>query len=142
MKKMRKGKKMLLIGLIAIIAIVLLVIIINKVVNKEPEPLENPEETPIFQLEETTYSGMEVRNIVMEYRKDRDETVISMDIFNTTQEKVEKQHFDAVLMNAKGDVLAQKRTYIQSLEIGEQHGVTVVYSGDLTSTAQIKLIEK
>lgn len=142
MKKMRKGKKLLLIGIIAIIAIVLLVIIINTVVNKEPDPLENPEETPVFQLPETTYSDMEVRNIVMEYRKQRDETVISMDIYNTTDKKVEKQHFDAVLMNAKGDILAQKRTYIQSLEVGEQHGVTVVYSGDLTSTAQIKLIEK
>ena len=142
MKKMRKGKKMLLIGIIALIAIVLLVIIINKIVNKEPDPLENPEETPVIQLQETTYSGMEVRNIVMEYRKQYDETVISMDIYNTTDKKVEKQHFDAVLMNAKGDILGQKRTYIQSLEVGEQHGVTVAFKGDLTSTTQIKLIEK
>jgi len=142
MKKMRKGKKMLLIGLIAIIAIIVIVFVIKFIGDKIPETPVNPDETPIVQLPETTYSDMEVRNIVMEYRKDRDETVVSMDIYNTTQNKVEKQHFDAVLIGTDDEILGQKTTYIQSLEVGEQHGVTVVYSGDLTSTKQIKLIEK
>ena len=142
MKKMRKGKKMLLIGLIAIIVIIAVIFVVKFITEKVPEQPHNPEETPIVQLPETTYSDMEVRNIVMEYRKDRDETVVSMDIYNTTQQKVEKQHFDAVLIGADDEILAQKRTYIQSLEIGEQHGVTVVYSGDQTSTKLIKLLEK
>ena len=142
MKKMRKGKKMLLIGLIAIIAIIVIVFVIKFIGDKIPEQPVNPQESPIVQLPETTYSDMEVRNIVMEYRKDRDETVVSMDIYNTTQKKVEKQHFDAVLIGPDDEILGQKRTYIQSLEVGEQHGVTVVYSGDLTSTKLIKLLEK
>ena len=142
MKKMRKGKKMLLIGLIAVVAILLIVFLGKFIIDKLPEKPETPEETPVIQLPQTTYSDMEVRNIVMEYRKDRNETVVSMDIYNTTQKKVEKQHFDAVLIGANDEVLGQKTTYIQSLEVGEQHGVTVVYSGDLTSTKLIKLMEK
>ena len=66
MKKMRKGKKLLLILLIAI-AIILVVVGIVNIVKKTPEKPGTTDETPVIQLPETTYSDMEVRNIILEY---------------------------------------------------------------------------
>ena len=142
MKKMRKGRKILLITLLAIIVLIVAVIIIKNVGNKKPEtPIDDVR--PIVQLPETTYSNMEVKNIQMEYLKEQDKTVLRFDIFNTTSNKVEEQFFDAVLIGSDENILAQMPyVYIQSLDVGQQHALEVVYAGDLTSTTQIKLIEK
>lgn len=143
MKKMRKGKKMLLF-LIAIIITIIAVVIIVNLVNKEPtkKPGTGIEYEQVIQLPEVTYSGMEVRNIQMQYLKDNDETVLKMDIYNTTQEKVENEHFTAVLIGADENIVAQRSTWIEKLDVGEQCNVNVIWDGDLTATKQIKLIEK
>ena len=142
MKKMRKGKKILLISLIVLIAAIAIVLIIKNVGKMQHETPEVPEEAPVILLPETTYSDMQVKNIQMEYLKDNDQTMITMDIFNTTSNKVEKEHFDAILIGSNENVLGQLQTYISSLEPGEQCSVSVIYKGDLTETTHIKLKKK
>lgn len=141
MKKIRKGKKLLLILLIAIVVIVAAVLIIKNVVNKEPEPTPG-DTTQVIPLPELTYSGMEVRNIYMEYLEDDGKTMVTMEIKNTTTNKVENEHFNAILVDAKGNILGQLPTFIEKLDVGEQISVSVVYKGDLTSTTNIKLEKK
>lgn len=147
MKKMRKGKKMLLIALIVLVVILAIVLVVN-IVNKITEKPEVPEKPVIVQLPETTYSNMQVENIVMELLKGnsqdgRDETLLTFDIRNTTDKKVESQFFEAVLIGADENIIdTMKHNYIQELEVGETHRVNVVYKGDATGTTQIKLIEE
>ena len=113
MKKIRKGKKMLIICFIAIVAIIAAVIIISNIVNKEPGTAETPEEaTIIIPLPETTYSNMEVKNIEMEYLKNNNETMVTMEIHNTTTNKVEKENLDAILIGEDENTLGQIQTYI------------------------------
>lgn len=142
MKKMRKGKKMLLILLIAIVVIAAILLVVNIV--KKPSVPNEPEieYEPVIQLDDTVYSGMEVRNIQMQYLEDNDETVLKMDIYNTTQEKVENEHFTAILIGADENIITQKATWIEKLDVGEQCNVNVIWDGDLTATTQIKLVEK
>ena len=82
MKKVRKGKKMLITMIIAIIAIILAVVIIVNVTKKKPEtPSTDTEQQQIFELPETkTESGMDVQKISMEYLKDNNETMVTMRI--------------------------------------------------------------
>lgn len=141
MKKMRKMKKILIILLIAIIAIVATIVIVM-VTNKNKSEKENPQMGQVIELPETTYSDMEVKNIQMEYLKDNDETIVNMEIHNTTEKKVEDESLDALLIGEEENILGQIQTYIQELNPGEQYDISVILKGDLTATKQMKLMEK
>jgi len=143
MNKMRKGKKMLLLILGLIIVAIAAIVIISVINKQQPEGPVVPDDTQqVIPLPETTYSNMEVKNISMEYLKNNDETMVSMEIHNTTENKVEDESLTAILVNANGEVLGEMPTWIQSLDVGEQYEISVILKGDLTSTAQIKLQEK
>lgn len=142
MKKVRKGKKMLIVMAIAVIAIVIAVIIIVNINKKKPEtPGTGVEEQQIFELPETkTESGMDVQKISMEYLKDNDQTMVTMRITNTTSQKVSEENFKAILIDGSDNVLGSMPTGTSvDLDVGEQCEVTVIYSGDLTATQRIKL---
>lgn len=143
MKKIRKGKKMLLTFFMAIIVIIIAVFVIKGIVNKTPGGVEKPEETPqVIALPETTYSNMEVKNVQMEYLKKNNETMVTMEIHNTTENTVSEEKLDAILIGKDENVLGQIQTYIKKLEPGEQYEISVVLKGDLTATTQIKLVKK
>ena len=147
MKKIRKGQKKILIILLAILLIVIATVFVLKIVNEEPQtPSGEIEYEPIIQLPSITYSGMEVRNIQVKLLKDNDdgkgETVLSMEIHNTTTEKVENEKFTAILLGPDEEILGQMPTSITTLEVGEQFNTQVVLDGDLTAVKQIKLIER
>lgn len=143
MKKIRKGKKMLLTFFMAIIVIIIAVFVIKGIVNKTPGGVEKPEETPqVITLPETTYSNMEVKNVQMEYLKNNNETMVTMEIHNTTENTVSEEKLDAILIGKDENVLGQIQTYIKKLEPGEQYEISVVLKGDLTATTQIKLVKK
>ena len=143
MKKVRKGKKMLITMIIAIIAIILAVVIIVNVVKKKQETpgSETEEQQQIFELPETkTESGMDVQKISMEYLKNNDQTMVTMRITNTTGQKVKEENFKAILIDESDNVLGSMPTGTSvDLDVGEQCEVTVIYSGDLTATQRIKL---
>ena len=143
MKKRRKGKKMLLIFLIAIVIGIVGFVVFKFVGNIQQEP-ETPqvEEEVIVPLPETTYSEMQVRNVQMEYLKENNETMISMEIDNTTDKVVEDEFLTVVWIGEDENVLEQMDTWIQRIAPGEQYKISVIEKGDLTSTKQIKLIEK
>ena len=143
MKKLRKGKKLLLILGIAVLAILAVVIIIN-IVNKQPSgPVTpEPEEEVVIPLPETTYSDMEVKNIEMVYLKDNNETMISMEIHNTTANRVYDEDLYVIWVGPNENVLGKIQTYIETLEVGEQYDISVILKGDLTATSQIKLEKK
>ena len=132
MKKVRKGKKMLILISIAIILIIVATLIIIKVVHKKGKTPETPvEETQqVIQLPETTYSSMQVKNIR------------TMSIYNTTSNKVKDENLDAILIGPDGNVLGKIQTFIKKLDVNEQYDISVVLKGDLTSAQQIKLEKK
>lgn len=138
MKRIRKDR-ILLIGVIAIAIIAVVVLVVVNPFKKPPVEEPAPE---IYELPDTTYSNMEVKNVEMEYLRDNNETMVSMDINNTTDRTVEKEDLDALWLNADGEVLGQIETYIDKLAPGEQINVSVILQGDLTSTVAIKLQEK
>lgn len=142
MKKVRKGKKMIILIAIAAIVIIAAVLIITKVVNKKtktPEP--TAEEQQVITLPETkTESGMDVQNVYMEYLKDNNETMITMRVTNNTSKKVSNEEFNAILIGPDENVLGQLRTGTSvDLNVGEQCEISVIYKGDLTATQRIKL---
>jgi hypothetical protein len=141
MKKMRKGKKVLLI-LLALVVVAIAVVIVLNIVNKRPETPEVPGDTQqVIPLPETTYSDMEVKNVSMEYLKNNDETMVSMEIHNTTKKKVENDYLTANLIGPNDEVLGKMPTWIESLDVGEVYEISVILKGDLTTTTQIKLVK-
>lgn len=140
MKKVRKGKKMLIIALIAVIVVIAIILIVVQVRKNNKPSTPTEEDNQVIALPKTTYSGMEVSNIYMEYLKDNNETMITMTVTNTTSQKVEKEVFNTILIGDKENVLGQMGyTTISNLDVGEQHNISVIYKGDLTGTKQIKL---
>ena len=140
MKKVRKGKKMLITALIAVIVVIAIILIVVQVRKNTKPSVPTEEDNQVIALPKTTYSGMEVSNIYMEYLKDNNETMITMTVTNTTSQKVEKEVFNTILIGDKENVLGQMGyTTISNLDVGEQHNISVIYKGDLTGTKQIKL---
>jgi len=142
MAKMRKGKKVLLIGLIAIVLIIVTVIVVKIVTNKEPETPPVEESNPVYELPETTYSDMVVSNVEMEYLKDNNQTMITMEFNNTTQNRIENETIEVIWINADGEVIGRMPTHIPELDPGKQYSISVVERGDLTATTNIKLEKK
>ena len=85
---------------------------------------------------------MEVKNIVMEYLRDQNKTMVSMEFHNTTQNKIEDDHFTAMLVGENENLLGKLPTWIQELDVGETYKVEVILSGDLTATTQVKLVKE
>ncbi len=140
MKKVRKGKKMLMFATIIVIAIIIaIVLIVTKVVNKKSDDTQTGNEESVISLPDTTYSDMQVNNIYMEYLADQDKTMVSMSILNTTTQKVEDESLNAILIGDNENVLGQMETWIQSLSAGEQYDISVILNGNLTGTKLIKL---
>ena len=141
MKKVRKGKKMLisLIAIVAIIVVVFAIVAITKAVKKNKENQSQEGQETAISLPDTTYSDMEVKNIYMEYLKDEDKTMVSMSILNTTDTKVEDESLNAILIGSDENVLGQMQTWIQSLDVGEQYDISVILNGNLTWTKVVKL---
>ena len=143
MKKVRKGKKMLITMIIAIIAIILAIVIIVNIVKKKSETpgTDTEEQQQVFELPETkTESGMDVQKISMEYLKDNNQTMVPMRITNTTNQKVAEENFKAILIDGSDNVIGSMPTGTSvDLNVGEECEVTVIYSGDLTATQRIKL---
>lgn len=143
MRKLRKGRIMLVAIISAIILIILAILILNKFTNKKPEIPVDEEIQQVYELPETTYSGMEVKNIAMEYLKNNNETMITFEVHNTTGSKVEKQYLDAVLIGPNDEVIAtMEYTPIRDLEVNQVQNISVIYDGDVTATKQIKLVKK
>lgn len=142
MKKMRKGKKILLI-VIAVILIVLAVVLVLKFVKKPQEEPENPVEQiePVIPLPDTTYSDMEVKEIHMQYLKDQDKTMLNLEIRNTSGRRVENEKFNAVLVNENGVVIGEMPTSFEKLDVDEECNISVILSGDLTATTQVRLVK-
>ena len=140
MKKVRKGKKMLIFAAIVLIAIIVAIVLIVNKVNKKKNN-EEPKEIidSAIALPDTTYSDMQVNNIYMEYLEDQDKTMVSMSILNTTTRKVEDESLNAILVGDDENVLGQMQTWIQSLGAGEQYDISVILNGNLTGTKLIKL---
>ena len=140
MKKVRKGKKMLMFATIIVIAIIIaIVLIVTKVVNKKSDDTQTGNEESVISLPDTTYSDMQVNNIYMEYLADQDKTMVSMSILNTTTQKVEDESLTAILIGDNENVLGQMETWIQSLSAGEQYDISVILNGNLTGTKLITL---
>ena len=143
MKKVRKGKKMLITMIIAAVVVILAIVIIVNIVKKNSKAPETPaeEQEQVFELPETkTESGMDVEKISMEYLKDNNQTMVTMRITNTTGQKVAEENFRAMLIDGSDNVIGNMPTGTSvDLDVGEQCEVTVIYSGDLTATQRIKL---
>ena len=139
MAKTRKIKKKALLGLIAILLIVLVVVIV--VLVRKPKDPETPvdEGNPVYELPETEYSNMEVKNVEMEYLKDNNQTMITMEFNNITQNRIENENIEVLWINADGVVIGRMPTHIPELDPGKQYSISVIQKGDLTATAQIKL---
>ena len=141
MKKLNKSKILLLV-IIAVVAIIATIVIIS-IVNKGPKEPIDPDIQQIIPLPETTYSNMEVKNIEMEYLKNNNETMVTLEIHNTTSEPIiEKEKFDVIWVGPDGEALGQLPTSISNLNVGEVIEISVIMQGDLTATQQIKLVEK
>ena len=141
MKKVRKGKKMLITMLIVVILIIVAIFAIVKVVNKNKKGSDVSQEEQVISLPETTTnSGMDAQRISMEYLKDQDRTMVTMRIINNTSDTVADEEFNAILIDGDENILGQMRTGTNtSLGVGEECEISVIYKGDMTATQRIKL---
>lgn len=143
MKKIRKGKKILIIFWVMLL-IAAVTIIISFVTKKQQEPEKLPVEevSPVIPLPDTTYNDMEVRNVQMEYLEDQNKTIVKMEMYNTTKSVVENERINVVWVGQDEQVLGQIETHVKNLKAGEQVNMNVILSGDLTATQRINLIKK
>ena len=136
MKKVRKGKKMLITFMVAVVVLIIAIIIIVNVTKNKKNNKPSDEELP----ETTTEAGLEAQNISMEYLADNDQTMITMRVINNTSAKVPDEEFNAILIDGDDNVLGQLRTGTNTdLDVGEECEISVIYRGDMRATKRVKL---
>lgn len=140
-RKKNKVKIIIGISIVVLLVVILIVVLVRKGKTKEPDDTIE-ENNIVYELPDTKYSNMTVSNIQMEYLKNNNETMVSMQINNTTARKVVNEHLKVLLLNENGEVLRNTETYIAELGVNEQYVISVILKGDLTSTTQILLQEK
>lgn len=141
MNARKKNKKKIIICALALVAIILVVVLIVLLVKGGKNKPVNPEseQNDVYELPDTTYTGMEVKDVVMEYLKDNNETEVTFTIKNTTDRVASQEILTAYLLNSSGDILDSIPTYIDKLDVGEEYELSVIRKGDLTSTSEISL---
>ena len=143
MKKVRKGKKMLITFMVAVVVIIIAIIIIVNVTKnkKNNKPSDEVAQEQVTELPETTTeAGLEAQNISMEYLADNDQTMITMRVINNTSAKVPDEEFNAILIDGDDNVLGQLRTGTNTdLDVGEECEISVIYRGDMRATKRVKL---
>ena len=137
-------KQKISIPVIAIIAIlvivaVIVVVIVKKSKDKNQVPEEQPNNEIIASLPDTVYEGMQVTDIHLEYLSENKQTMATMLIKNTTEERVEQERFNAMFIDKDENVIGQIQTYISGVDPNEECSVSVIINGDLTATTQINL---
>lgn len=140
-REIKKGK-LIIAGIIvvAIIAIIVCLVIKKDDTQGGKEQTGDGQEN-VYELPDLTYSDMQVTNVEMEYLPDNNQTMVTFLINNTTQNNVSKESLTAYLIDSNEETVGQIKTYIEALAPGEQYSISVVMTGNLTSTAQIKLVK-
>lgn len=148
MSRVRKGKKRLdLIKTIIIIAIIIiaLVVLVIKVISKNKangnDNVIDSQNIEEFNLPDTEYNSMEVTNVEMAYLVESNETNITMTIYNTTSESIEKRAVTATLLDPSGEQIGETTTWIETLGPGEEVNLSIVLQGDRTATSEIRLTD-
>ena len=142
MKKVRKGKKMLITFMVAVVVLIIaIIIIVNVTKNKKNNKPSDEVAQEVTELPETTTeAGLEAQNISMEYLADNDQTMITMRVINNTSAKVPDEEFNAILIDGDDNVLGQLRTGTNTdLDVGEECEISVIYRGDMRATKRVKL---
>ena len=149
-RKKRNVKTIILAVLIIalVVAAIVFIVLGNKKETKEDDDKKNDnskvENTVDNQLPDTVYKtsndkNMEVTQIVLDYLEENNETMVSMVITNTTDEAVEDEWLDAILISSEGKAIGSSPTYISNLAVGEECNSSVVLKGDLRDTKSIRL---
>ena len=139
-RRMEPKKKMMIVGVgVLFLLIILFVIltIINK--NQEEAPAEPIAVGDKILLADTTYEGMKVTDIQLSYLTQNNETLVTLEIQNSTSDAVENESLNAILKDGSGNELSRTTTFIKSLPAGESYRINVVLKGDLSNTKSVEL---
>ena len=109
-----KNRKLrtIIIAIILIIIIVAIIVAVKQIKKGKSEQDNNQQtadENGVYELPDTTYSDMNVNNIQMEYLNEKNETMVSMNIYNNTNKKCENERLIALLINNDGQIIRTNR---------------------------------
>ena len=141
-REIKKGK-LLIVGIILLVIIAIVVFfVIKKDDSQGGKKPEGEGQEKVYELPDLTYSDMQVTNVEMEYLADNNQTMVTFLINNTTENHVSKESLTAYLIDSNEETVGEIKTYIDDLAPGKQYSISVVMTGNLTSTAQIKLVKE
>ena len=144
----RRGKSKQIIKILIVIILLALItagiIIAVKIFNKNDNNEENTNETTeeqVFKLPDTSYSGMSVTNVELEYLESINQTMVSMVIKNTSEKVVEQQQFWVYFYDKNENEMTSALTTITEMEPNDEHNISIILSGDFTSISKVELKE-
>lgn len=148
MRRQRKSKKIRIIAIgliIAILVIALIVVLVTKSGNNQPEQDKNTVEEgnpSVYKLPSTSYKGVEVTNIELEYRKELNQTILTMMMKNASDSKIEGQLVDAVFYDKDNIELLRASTVIEPMEVGGESSTSIILTGDFSTINKVEIIQK
>ena len=144
MRRRNKNKQILklLIVILLLALIIAGIIIAVKVFKKndnDEEKINETTEEQVFKLPDTSYSGMNVTNVELEYREDNKQTMVSMIIKNTSEKTVDQQQFWVYFYDKNGNEMTRALTTITEMKPNDEHNISIVLTGDFTSISKVEL---
>lgn len=144
MKKIiNKYKKIIVIAIAVIIVVIAIIGIVNAFSRNKNNNNQDETGRQVVKLKQITYEKLEITNITMEYFAENDETAVTMTMTNVTEEPLEKEIFDIVLVDKDGNTLGKiEDSMVEGIGAGKNTEFTVVYNGNLTDANEIRLEKK
>lgn len=128
------------------IAIIVVLVIIASIVfaviksnsNKEDKNKDG-ELTTTLTLLGNQYNDLEASNIKSEYNQESDITIISLDIENKSDETIENEVIDIILLNEEEQQLAGVSETLNQLEAKGKKSVNITLAGNVQEIKKIQL---
>lgn len=136
MKKLNKSKIIIIIAvLVVIVAIILGVVLLSR------KPEEIKEEDKISKLE-SEFEELRVKDVVINYLEDREDTTIDFGIENITDKTVENKKIGIEVYDAKDGLISAIQTDVAAIDPNGTHTVNMVLGGKIEGIAKIRLVDK
>ena len=136
MEKLNKSKIIIIIAILLVIAAIILGVIL---LNGKQE--EKKEEEKISTLE-SEFDELKIKNVVLNYLEDREDTTIDIEVENITSEIVENKKIGIEVYDAKDGLISAIQTDVAAIDPNSCHKINMVLGGKIEGIKKIKLVDK
>ena len=133
MRELNK-KKVEILVIVAVLIINLIVVGIIMAVNKGESKDNNTDN-----LNTSQFSNMKAQSLKIRYDEEKNQTYVDLIIKNHTEQNVEKETVNVMLLSEDNQIISGIQTYIEVITPGDEYSINITLLGNITGIKKVSL---